>query len=230
MHISGEKQVNILIKLINAVFSVQKHLTKIVEVGNPQLKPCIYAVWHGNQCSLFGLKDKSRLSILISKSVDGEIIASAVETLGFKTVRGSKGKKGSVEATMKMIELLKSGEDVAITVDGPRGPAKSVKDGVIKIAKIAKVPIVPMTWYSPDINFIRFPSWDSFSYPFGLVRLVNLYGEPIYVDENNTEEDDKKVKEQIRQSLDDLDMKASQAWKHAWSLKEWWKRQNEKNN
>ena len=66
--------------------------------------------------------------------------------MGFKTVRGSKGRRGAVEATMNMISALHKGEDCAMMVDGPKGPPKIVKDGIIKVAKMAGVPIVPTTW------------------------------------------------------------------------------------
>lgn len=224
MKISGEKQLNFLSSLLYIVFRIQEPYTIIKEVNNPQVKPCIYAMWHGHQCCLHGVKDRANLNILISRSIDGEIIARLVEKWGFKTVRGSKGKKGSVEATMQLIERLKNNECIAMMVDGPSGPAFTVKEGVIKIAKMAQAPIVPLYWYSPNKNFLKLPSWDSFRYPFGFTRLLNLYGDPIYVNLDNTDEQDEEVRIQLQNSFNELEKKAPEVFKEAHKFRLWKKK------
>src|SRR5574344_155574 len=190
VQISSEGKLDLLSKLVYIAFRIQEPFTRIKEVNNHEIKPCIYAMWHAHQCCIHGIKDKKNLNVLISRSVDGEIIARTVEKWGFKTVRGSKGKKGSVEATMQLIDRLKNDECIAMMVDGPRGPAFEVKEGVIKIAKMSGAPIVPIYWYSEDPSFLKLPSWDSFRYPLFYTRLLNLYGEPIYVNKDNTDEQD----------------------------------------
>jgi lysophospholipid acyltransferase (LPLAT)-like uncharacterized protein len=224
MQISSENKVNLLSKLVRLMFIFQQYLTKIKEVNNKELKPCIYAMWHAHQCCIFGLKDKANLSVLVSRSMDGEIIARNTIKLGFQVVRGSKGKKGSVEATMQLIEKLKHNENVAIMVDGPSGPALKVKEGVIKIAKHSGAPIVPVTWYSEYPNFLRLPSWDKFTYPLGFVRLVNLYGEPIYVNPDNTDEQDEEVRLQLENALKELDEKIPEVYKEVYKFRLWKKK------
>lgn len=210
--------------LVRAMFKVQQHLTKIKEVNNKELKPCIYAMWHANQCCIFGQKDKANLNVLISRSFDGEIIARNTIKLGFQVVRGSKGKKGSVEATMKLIEKLKNNENVAMMVDGPSGPPLIVKEGVVKIAKMSGAPIVPVTWYSEDPTFLSLPSWDNFTYPLGYARLINLYGEPIYVNPDNTDEQDEEIRVQLENSLKELDEKVPAVYKEVYKFRLWKKK------
>lgn len=229
MRISGEKQLNFLAKLVYIAFRIQEPFTRIKEVNNPELKPCIYAMWHAHQCCIHGIEDKKNLNVLISRSVDGEIIARTVEKWGFKTVRGSKGKKGSVEATMQLIERLKNNECIAMMVDGPRGPAFEVKEGVIKIAKMSQAPIVPIYWYSEDITYLKLPSWDSFRYPFFYTRLLNLYGEPIYVNADNTDEQDEDIRIKLQNSLKDLEQRAPQVYKEAFKFRLWKKKKAEAN-
>ena len=207
-----EKRNNLDI-IIKAFFGFQRHFTHIIEVDHPDTEPCVYAMWHGNQCSIFGLKNKGITNVLISRSRDGDIVATGVEMLGFKTIRGSKGKKGAVEATLHMIEALKKGENCAMMVDGPKGPVHVVKDGVIKIAKLAGVPIVPMCWYSTNPNWIRFSSWDSFTVPVCDVRLINLYGKPIYVDPNGDDASDEEARQKLQASLEDLDKRIPDEYK-----------------
>lgn len=229
MRISSEDKVNLLSKLVRLMFIFQQYLTKIKEVNNKELTPCIYAMWHANQCCIFGQKNKANLSVLVSRSMDGEIIARNTIKLGFQVVRGSKGKKGSVEATMQLIERLKNNENVAIMVDGPSGPALIAKEGVIKIAKLSGAPIVPVTWYSPSPSFLRLPSWDKFTYPLGYTRLVNLYGEPIYVDANNTDEQDEEIRIKLQESLNELEKRAPEVWNETFKFR-LWKKKNEKNS
>lgn len=208
------------------MFIFQQYLTKIKEINKKELKPCIYAMWHANQCCIFGQKDKANLNVLVSRSFDGEIIARNTIKLGFKVVRGSKGKKGAVEATMQLIERLKNNENIAMMVDGPSGPAKIVKEGVIKIAKMTGAPIVPVTWYSKDPTFLKLPSWDNFTYPLGYARLVNLYGEPIYVDADSTDEQDEQIRLQLQNTLNELDEKAPEVWEQKQSLKRFFRKNN----
>ena len=96
MKISGEDKIELLTKVLNVAFGVQKYLMPTIEVNKPKTESNIYALWHGHQCSLYGLSDRTRTNILISRSIDGQIITNAVEKLGMKTIRGSKGKRGSV--------------------------------------------------------------------------------------------------------------------------------------
>ena len=84
---------------------------------------------------------------------------------------------------MQILSLLKENQNANITVDGPKGPKHKAKNGIIRIAKLSGKPIVPYIFYSPDISFIKLPTWDDFQYPLGYTRLINLFGEPIYVDE-----------------------------------------------
>ena len=117
---------------------------------------------------------------------------------------------------MQMISILKSGENCAMMVDGPKGPAKIVKDGIIKIAKMAGVPIVPVYWYSKNFTFAQFPSWDKMRCPILATNLINLYGEPVYV---NEDEEEARVK--LQKSLEDLENKAPEAFDEVYKFGIW---------
>ena len=219
VRISSENKLNLLAKLVYVAFRIQEPFTRIKEIKNPEIKPCIYAMWHAHQCCIHGIKDRKNLNVLISRSVDGEIIARTVEKWGFKTVRGSKGKKGSVEATMQLIDRLKNNECIAMMVDGPKGPAYEAKIGVVKVAKMSGAPIVPTYWYSEDKSFLKLPSWDSFRYPLGYTRLLNLYGDPIYVDADNTDEQDEEIRLKLQASLSDLEKMAPEVYRDVYGFK-----------
>ena len=152
---------------------------------------------------------------------ESEIIARVVHKWGFNTIRGSKDnqgerRKGGMQATLQMIERLKEGQNVAIMVDGPAGPFHEVKNGVIKVAKKTGAAIIPMTWYSPNKTMLNLPTWDKFQIPMGFTKIVNLYGEPIYISEDADVEEDIRVKQQLKEALLDLDRKAPEAFKEAY--------------
>ena len=124
--------------------------------------------------------------------------------MGVETVRGSH-QRGGAKATYELIKRIKE-EDIngAITIDGPKGPKRIVKKGIIEIAKLANVPIVPAVWWSKDITFLKFKSWDEFRFPLIGTRLVMLFGDPIYLPENPTDEDIENVRQEIENSLNEL--------------------------
>ena len=217
----NDSNIDFLANTAYRLMRLQEIFTHIHEYNNPNLKPCIYAMWHANQFLVHGLEDKANTSILVSNSIDGEVIARAVEKWGFKVVRGSAGKKGAVESTMQMLTRLKNGECVGIMVDGPHGPLHKVKNGAVKLAQMSGAPIVPAHWYSPQKTFINLPSWDKMTTPLGDCKILNLYGEPIYVNENATDEELSEAKENIRTQLLNLEAKAPEIYNEAKKQKLW---------
>lgn len=217
----NEKNIWILQKAVLGYMKLQEPHTHIVEINQKNYRPCIYAMWHSDQFCVYGLQDKARVNILISTSFDGEIVTYAAQGMGFNTVRGSSGKKGAVESSMQMLEKLNKGEDIAIMVDGPGGPYHTVKNGVIKLARMSGAPIVPVCWYSADKTFHSIPTWDKMTFPVGSVRIINLYGEPIYIPKDLPDEQLAEKKTLIKDALEDLQKKAPGIFREALENKLW---------
>ncbi len=180
-------QLRVLIKLLKFFFLTEQHLLKIKNINYPK-EQFIFSMWHCHQCLVYGVEDKSKFYALISASNDGEIIAKAAECLNIMSVRGSTKRRG-VAASLELIDKLKEGNSAAIMVDGPRGPKGRVKDGIINIAKISGVPIVPVAWASKDKTFFTLNTWDKFQVPIGPCKSVALYGEPIFIPADLKKED-----------------------------------------
>ena len=217
----NNKNVDKIANVVYRILRIQEFFTHIIEINNPLITPCIYAMWHENQFCIHGIEDKAHLNVLISNSADGEIIAQTVEKWGFKVVRGSSARKGCVTSTMQLISRLKEGECAALMVDGPRGPLHKVKGGAIKLAKETGAPIVPMHWYSPEKTFISLPSWDKMKTPLGLCHIINIYGEPIYV---KPEDDETEAAKRVKASFEDIERRAPGEFQKAKKLKLWKKR------
>ncbi len=116
------------------------------------------------------------MNVLISSHGDGEIIANATKRFGFRLVRGSSSK-GGAEAIRGLVRLGRRNSDLAITPDGPRGPAEVVKQGVAYVARATGRPILPLAFASS--RFKRFNSWDRFLLPYPFSRGVFVWGEPL---------------------------------------------------
>lgn len=193
-------KINVLSSLVYFLFRILHYLLKFKIIDYPKEPQFLLALWHAHQCAVHSVNKKNTLNIMISPSIDGQIIANVCEKMGYKTVRGSKGRGGS-KATLQMLERLEQGENGAIMVDGPRGPRHHVHNGVIKISKISQVPIIPMVWYSKDKTFLKFNSWDEFRIPMGPCRTVVKFGEPIYIPADADDEQQENYRQNLEETL-----------------------------
>jgi len=139
----------------------------------------IVAFWHGRLLMMpLAWHGLAPFHMLISAHRDGRIIAGAMTYFGIETIAGSTSRGGS-SALREILKRLKEGGCVGITPDGPRGPAMTVSIGIVNIARLAGVPIVPATYATSRRRELA--SWDRFhlALPFG--RGVFLFGEPIEI-------------------------------------------------
>ncbi len=142
-------------------------------------RPFIGAFWHGRMMMIpLGWHRMAPMHMLISAHRDGRIIADAVAYFGIEAIAGSTRRGGSA-ALRTMLKKLKDGDCVAITPDGPRGPAMTASIGIVNVARLAQVPVVPITYATSRRHIAA--TWDRFhvALPFG--RGVFLWGEPIEV-------------------------------------------------
>lgn len=198
------KQTKLLETLVTILFNYKKYTFRCKNINYPHRQQCIFAMWHAHQCGLYAFEDHYKLSVMISPSKDGDIIAAATNSLGISVVRGSQSR-GGVGATLALVERLKEEENVAITIDGPKGPARVVKKGVVEIAKLSGVPIVPFVWYSESKGWVKFDTWDEFRFPVGdFINTIGLYGDPIYVPRDAEDEDIETYRKQVQNALDEL--------------------------
>jgi len=147
-------------------------------------KPFIVAFWHGQMLIIIDCwRCEKPISMLISQNVDGEMIAQTLAKLDIGAVRGSSDKagkdKGGRAALRGMLKMLKDGDSIGITPDGPRGPGMQSKEGLIVLARLSGVPILPVAGASNRAKIMN--SWDRFALHLPFSRGVIKWGEPIYV-------------------------------------------------
>jgi lysophospholipid acyltransferase (LPLAT)-like uncharacterized protein len=126
----------------------------------------ILAFWHAQQLMmLFGYRGAGS-HVLISQHGDGEIIARIIARFGHEAVRGSS-TRGGAGALRALIRVGRSGRDVAVTPDGPRGPRQVAKLGVIQLAKATGLPVVPYIFACSKKNSLRagIVTWSPIRFP-----------------------------------------------------------------
>ncbi len=142
-------------------------------------KNFIYAFWHGRQFLLFHNHRDSGIVIPASESRDGEIQAGILKRFGFEVVRGSSKRKGE-RALLGLVDGLRKGKNIALAVDGPRGPLYEVKQGVTYLAGKLNKPIVPVTTGARR-SWIFEKIWDKYLLPVPFTKGIIMYGDPIFV-------------------------------------------------
>jgi len=144
-------------------------------------KGVIYAFWHQRLLPLCFTHRKQGINVLVSTHKDGEIIARVISNLGFGTVRGSSTRRG-LKAFFEMVSDERQHFDLAVTPDGPKGPSKVLKPGLLLLARRTGRPVVPLAnavWPRIELR-----SWDRFHLPWPGARCSVVLGEPWWPDRN----------------------------------------------
>jgi lysophospholipid acyltransferase (LPLAT)-like uncharacterized protein len=168
--------------------------------------PVIYCVWHNHLILALASYDdyalekwhEQGLAAMVSASGDGALLAATLAKFGVHTIRGSTSRRGP-QALLEAARWLRKGFSVAITPDGPRGPAHQIQDGIIYLAQVSGRPIVPISNYTPWK--IRMPSWDRFQIPLPFARCELYDNEPIYVPRDATEAERQLLKVRLQASM-----------------------------
>ena len=166
------------VKLLGATWQVDEFDDAEYEGALRAGERFVYVFWHARLLPLVYTHRHEGSTVLISRHRDGQLITRIIEHMGFTTARGSSTRGG--EAGVR--ELLAAGEQgrhVAITPDGPRGPAEQAKDGFVFVAQQLSRRVVPLATSSPDAKSWRFRSWDRFRVPKPFARVTVAHGRPI---------------------------------------------------
>ena len=140
--------------------------------------PFIFSLWHGQLLPLIWHHHGERVAILVSEHRDGELIARLAKSIGYRLIRGSSSRGGE-RALLALAKELREGREVAVTPDGPRGPARSYAPGALIAAQRTGAPILPIAAHADSAW--RLSSWDNFMIPKPFAKVTVAYGEPTRV-------------------------------------------------
>ena len=174
-----------------------------------QGRPIIFAFWH-NQLTLMpfcytAMAGRKTVTVLISQSRDGQIVSDLIKKFGFDQIRGSSSR-GGFSALLQLNRKLEEGFDLAITPDGPRGPAFQVQSGVVSLASASGCSIMPVAY---DLRFKKtLKSWDRFKLPRPYNHGVLVVGKPIRVESNADESHLESKRIEVQSALEDINHQA----------------------
>jgi len=171
----------------------------------------IFAFWHSRLFYLVYYYAKTiketKVSILVSMSKDGDYGVALVRKLKQNAVRGSTSR-GGPQAIRKLAERVAAGNNLAITPDGPRGPAFKVNEGIIKLAQLTGAKIVPVSYQATRKRKLK--SWDEFIVvkPFGRVHLA--FAEPMEIPKDAGPDEIAEYRLELETTLLELDRKCAE--------------------
>jgi lysophospholipid acyltransferase (LPLAT)-like uncharacterized protein len=208
----------LLVKLISLSYRV-----KIVNPENEThaletINSLIYACWHQRFFPGIDFFSKRKpITIMISQSRDGEFMSKIVDILGWHSVRGSSSKGGR-EALQEIKKLALLGYRVGHIVDGPTGPFAYVKSGLLNIAQVAEIPIVP-TIISGQKKW-TFNSWDKFMVPKPFSRVIIRFGKGIHVEHGLSDDEFENKRQMVEQIMKKMYEDTDRIWADPERIKE----------
>ena len=105
----------------------------------------------------------------------------------------------------QMMRVLQSKGIVAITPDGPLGPALQVKPGVVQISQALGCPIIPISFDASKKKV--FASWDGFNLPYPMSKVAIVFGEPLKITQTESVE---AACHRLKRALDETTEAATQ--------------------
>lgn len=174
--------------------------------AKPPVGQAIYCTWH-NRLALcmteyYGYPRKRNqtagLAAMVSASKDGAFLAAILECFGVQPVRGSSSRRGP-QALLELTSWAERGYDLAITPDGPRGPRYVVQEGVVVLAQVTGLAVVPASYH---LNWkIRLKSWDRFQVPLPFARCEMVFGKPVRVPREANDAEREALRKKLEEAL-----------------------------
>lgn len=175
-------------------------------------EPCILLFWHGRQLFMPWIylrhrksKDAPAMTALISEHNDGRMIAMGMRFLGINSVAGSSSR-GGLRALHALIDRLRNNSHIAITPDGPKGPAQKLKNGAIIIAQRSGATVYPSAFSAQ--RYWKFGSWCGMIFPKPFSKAVMIKGAPIVVAETENQEQLAAVSQSVEAALEAVTVQA----------------------
>ncbi len=187
------------IRFLHATMRFEFRGTEHLERARRDHGGFILTFWHSRFLLMPYSYPGPRLTVLSSRHRDAEMLNRILVRFGLEISRGSS-TRGGTEALLDILRKVKRGYDVGITPDGPRGPRRRVKPGVIVAARLAGIPMVPVAFSASPARRLR--SWDRTVIPRPFSRGLFLYGAPIQVPRDADDTEAERLRLRVETELD----------------------------
>ncbi len=171
--------------------------------------PLIIAMWHGQGLLLPFIRprDDIKVTIMVAKHIDGDIVDATVTRFGMTTIRGSgsgrSGKdKGGFAALRACMHALRNETTVALTADIPPGPARKAGLGLVTLAMLSGRAIIPCAVVTN--RYFKLNTWSGFTVNLPFSRMVMTGGEQIRVPRHATSSELEAARKVLEERLNEV--------------------------
>jgi lysophospholipid acyltransferase (LPLAT)-like uncharacterized protein len=183
-------------------------------IADPQAGPVIVCLWH-NRLALCATAYHAAVKLgggrktppvpgiaaLVSASRDGGFLSAILDRFEIEVARGSSSRRGP-QALLELTSWAERGYDLAITPDGPRGPCYVLQEGIMSLAQVTGLPIMPFSYH---LNWkLQLKSWDRFQIPLPFARCDLVIGPTVRVPREATDEQREALRQQLEKTMREL--------------------------
>jgi lysophospholipid acyltransferase (LPLAT)-like uncharacterized protein len=188
------------IRLARATMRVEYENHDALERARKESGQFILAFWHSRYVMMpYVYLPNARIVVLISRHRDARMLGRILERFGLAVAHGSS-TAGGVQGLREVIRRVKGGYDVGIAPDGPRGPRRRIRPGVISVARLTGLPIVPVAFSARPAR--RLGSWDRTLVPLPFSRGLFICGEPMPVARGADDAEEERLRLRLEAEVD----------------------------
>ncbi|RPH52520.1 MAG: DUF374 domain-containing protein [Desulfobacteraceae bacterium] len=175
---------------------INRHIYEEYFLNNRDKGNVVIASWHRHAIFLFYFFRNIKNGVgMVSRSKDGELVVRVGKRFGYDFVRGSSSKGGG-EALLAMIDYMNrkgAPKFCGTAVDGPRGPARVLKKGMLVLAKETGSYFIPLA--SSGTKVITFhKAWDKTIIPYPFSTVYIEFNDPMIIPKDISEEELEKLR------------------------------------
>jgi hypothetical protein len=167
--------------------------TGLVAIGALWHRDALLAAWY--------FRDRG-FAVSVSLSPEGNMVDEALRFMGYAPSARGSSTRGGQGLLRQLIRALRAGHPVAVLPDGPHGPARQAKPGVIALASLCGVPILPVALAARPSLANR--NWDGTRVPLPFSEIHCLFGEPLAVPRDLDPDTRQKALKELERRLDAL--------------------------
>lgn len=174
---------HVYIRLLHATMRIERRGAETLASARRDPGQYILCFWHSRFVLMPYCYPGPRIVVLSSNHRDAEALVRILRKFGIEQARGSS-TEGGATGLRQILRKVREGCDVGLTPDGPRGPRRRVQPGVVAIARLTGLPIIPVTFSASPARRLR--TWDRTLLPKLFSKGVFVYGRPVVVPRDAT--------------------------------------------
>ncbi len=187
------------IRLLHRTMRIDSEGAEVLDAARRDPGHYILCFWHSRFVLMPYCYPGPRIVVLSSNHRDAEALVQILRRFGIEQARGSSSRGGSA-GVRQILRKVRDGCDVGLTPDGPKGPRRRVQPGVIAVAKLTGLPVIPVTFSASPAR--RLGSWDRTLLPKLFSKGLFIYGRPVTLPKSATPDEEEAARLALEAELD----------------------------